>query len=136
MRIAAGGIPSSSYNFQLKTALRWVEWIKEAVQNRKIAVLEEGGLTMAWKCAYCQTLNEPKQEKCLHCGAPRRKYTPETKTETAALKITANKQPTGTIIGHGSWQCPQCLRVNSPKAKFCTKCGAEKKGREGEQDEN
>lgn len=53
-------------------------------------------------------------------------HMPETKTEPT-LKITTKKEPTGTIIGHGNWQCSQCLRVNSPKAKFCTKCGVERK---------
>jgi hypothetical protein len=50
----------------------------------------------------------------------------ETKTEQS-LKITTKEEPTVTIIRNGNWQCPQCLRVNSRKAKFCTRCGVEKK---------
>jgi hypothetical protein len=74
MRMAAGGIPSPIvYDWQLRTALRWVQWINEAIQNRKIAILEQGGLVQAWKCEYCQTLNEAKREGCSHCGSPRRK---------------------------------------------------------------
>ena len=25
-----------------------------------------------WKCAYCETQNEIKEERCLNCGSPRR----------------------------------------------------------------
>jgi hypothetical protein len=59
----------------------------------------------------------------------RRKMGPhmlETKTEPT-LTITTKKEPTLTITRHGNWQCPQCHRVNSPKAKFCTRCGVERK---------
>jgi hypothetical protein len=52
------------------------------------------------------------------------------KNAEPTLKITTKKEPTGTIkpaLGHGNWQCQQCLRVNSRKAKFCTKCGVERK---------
>src|SRR5271157_3328798 len=59
----------------------------------------------------------------------RRKMAPNT-LETKAepnLKISTKIEPNGTIIGHGNWQCPKCLRVNSPKAKICTKCGNERK---------
>jgi hypothetical protein len=31
-------------------------------------------------------------------------------------------------LRHGNWQCPKCLRVNSVKTRFCTRCGEEKKG--------
>jgi len=74
MIMAAGGVGSLyEPDWQLRTAQRWVEWIKEAIQNRKIALLQEGGLTMAWKCAYCNTLNDAEKERCSHCGSPRRK---------------------------------------------------------------
>jgi hypothetical protein len=49
-------------------------------------------------------------------------HIPETETEPS-LKITTKKGQAVT----GNWQCPRCLRVNSRKAKFCTRCGAEKK---------
>jgi len=26
-------------------------------------------------------------------------------------------------LRHGNWQCPRCLRINSAKARFCTRCG-------------
>jgi hypothetical protein len=68
-----GGIPMTAYDPQVRTANRWVQWIKEGIQNRKIEVLEQSGLVQAWKCGYCSTLNEAEKEKCLHCGAPRSK---------------------------------------------------------------
>ena len=75
LAVAGGGVPmgAAMYDQQVRTANRWVQWIKEAIRDRKIAVLEEGGLVQAWKCTYCQTLNEAKKEKCSNCGAPRRK---------------------------------------------------------------
>lgn len=30
-------------------------------------------------------------------------------------------------LKHGSWQCPRCYRMNSAKAKLCTRCGEPKK---------
>jgi hypothetical protein len=26
-------------------------------------------------------------------------------------------------LRHGDWLCPRCMRINAPRAKFCTRCG-------------
>jgi len=71
----SGGFPSGNgiYDQQVRTANRWQQLIKEAIQARKVTLLEQGGLVQAWKCPYCQTLNDAKSERCSHCGSPRRK---------------------------------------------------------------
>ena len=53
-----------------------------------------------------------------------RTQVPEGETEQT-LKITIKKTPT-RLMGNGNWQCPKCLRINSSKMNFCTKCGFEK----------
>jgi hypothetical protein len=70
-----GGFPSSNgiYDQQVRTANRWQQLIKETIQARKVILLEQNGLVQAWKCEYCQTLNEAEKEKCSYCGSPRRK---------------------------------------------------------------
>jgi uncharacterized paraquat-inducible protein A len=45
---------------------RWADAV-----NLQIAKMDD--MVQAWKCSYCQTLNEAKEERCSHCGSPRRK---------------------------------------------------------------
>jgi len=44
----------------------------------------------------------------------------KTKTEPT-LRLALLKIPK-----YENWKCPRCLRMNSPKTKFCTKCGLER----------
>jgi hypothetical protein len=99
---AAAGYPSfsSTGDLQVRTANKWAQMIKEAVQSRKIAILEERGLTQAWKCEYCETLNDVEKERCSHCGSPRR--------ETA----TAQKR-----------YCRHCGFENKVDSSYCEECG-------------
>jgi len=38
--------------------------------------------------------------------------------ESKAVEETAEKK-----LKHGNWQCSKCMRINSAKARFCTRCG-------------
>lgn len=42
-------------------------------------------------------------------------------------KTTTTEEPTLTVLKNGTWKCPKCFRTNSRRAKFCTRCGNERK---------
>jgi len=44
--------------------------------------------------------------------------------KTKKMGFTATAKPfLKKKLKDGNWQCSRCLRINSPNAKFCTKCG-------------
>jgi hypothetical protein len=44
------------------------------------------------------------------------------KRKKSGLDKKAKIEPTLKIPKYANWQCPRCLRMNSPKARFCTRC--------------
>jgi hypothetical protein len=50
-----------------------------------------------------------------------RPLSPKAESEPS-LKITAKSEQ--TLLGN--WKCAQCLRINSRKVRFCTRCGSER----------
>ena len=43
-----------------------------------------------------------------------------------SLNAITTEEPTLKVLKNGTWKCPKCLRINSRKAKSCTRCGNER----------
>ena len=57
---------------QIRLAGSWVTKIQNAAVEKEIADLRSSAFIKAWKCGYCETLNDAEKENCSHCGSPRR----------------------------------------------------------------
>jgi hypothetical protein len=66
-----GNPPIRALQSQGQLAENWVLQIENAVRDKKIMDLQKDTI-QAWKCKYCETLNEAEKEKCSNCGSPRR----------------------------------------------------------------
>ena len=63
----------------------------------------------AWRCIFCNTVNEPHDQSCKQCG-----YKNSNKTVIEQYSL-------------GGWDCKKCYGHNSGNARYCITCGAERK---------
>jgi DNA-directed RNA polymerase subunit RPC12/RpoP len=101
---------------QGRLANNWISKIQNAVRDRQIALLQKDTIE-AWKCKYCETLNDAEKESCSHCGSPRRSQ--ELRQHEAAV---TNRE----VDSHAKEKhvrCPDCheeiLQKNPVVCPYC-----------------
>lgn len=82
-----------------------------------------------WRCADCDTYNEPAEASCTICGGTRRNGTPHAEpaaSKPAAARSGAARSPAkrpGAARPSADWRCSKCDTNNARTDLFCIVCG-------------